>query len=539
MSVGTVFVYLFYAAMFVALAYFIHKLVWFVRFRRLQEELVARATARLEGGVQTHLTAWENEMDASWHESDGSSRDPSPERYVRRVEETLLRILDTIRESRTPIKPPFVQALLGHPPADQDELLVVSIPTTKGALMDVRLSMRFPQIGRPQPPADELYEIEADSRYGLLPRLLAFFLGAADVLYSAQHVAKMSQNAQMPAGVMIRRLSLVALVLVVVVFDIAFGVRRRLIEAIEPHADSLVLGFGGSLGALLDEHIATLAGLGVWLAGYGVLYFGLYLFLRRRSQMHLRRLRKMREGSSAMVDAIHDRHVREVVQWGRSYARSLDEQVLITLRQAEMLVGRAIHRLRRRFAGKELLEIASKVRDALFTALPESSRSLQDVATTHPHSWRHYLWPRVQEMRYHVQLAQYRHAWQQLSVTLTELRGERPDPRLARELWRALVRYAEMFPEIVPSGIHAALDRAYERASRRLVEESDDDLRELDRRLSELARSLGEKLEVVASLVDSRVELAEQMVEADVARLTAEVLHLRERARLEAMAFEI
>ena len=62
---------------------------------------------------------------------------------------------------------------------------------------------------------------------------------------------------------------------------------------------------------------------------------------------------------------------------------------------------------------------------------------------------------------------------------------------------------------------------------------------ELDRRLDELADGLEEQLALAAALLETQVELAEQGMEAEVAELAAELLEVREGARLEAMAFEI
>ena len=50
---------------------------------------------------------------------------------------------------------------------------------------------------------------------------------------------------------------------------------------------------------------------------------------------------------------------------------------------------------------------------------------------------------------------------------------------------------------------------------------------------------MGEQLAVAGSLLETQVELSEQAMEAEVAELAAELLEVREGARLEAMAFEI
>ncbi len=71
------------------------------------------------------------------------------------------------------------------------------------------------------------------------------------------------------------------------------------------------------------------------------------------------------------------------------------------------------------------------------------------------------------------------------------------------------------------------------------VAETDRDLAELDRRLGALTRSISEQLEAARGLVQGRVELAGSQMAAAVAAFAAEIIQVREQARLEAMAFEI
>ena len=56
---------------------------------------------------------------------------------------------------------------------------------------------------------------------------------------------------------------------------------------------------------------------------------------------------------------------------------------------------------------------------------------------------------------------------------------------------------------------------------------------------AEIAVGLQQTFSAAGPILESRVELADQSIEADVARFATEVLSARERARLEAMAFEI
>ncbi|MFT3776589.1 MAG: hypothetical protein QM820_65455 [Minicystis sp.] len=176
-----------------------------------------------------------------------------------------------------------------------------------------------------------------------------------------------------------------------------------------------------------------------------------------------------------MMDKIDQRHVAELVRWGAEYGRSLDSAVEITVRHAEQLIDHHAHRLRRRIAGPALLEASKTIADCLFLKLPESKGELEDVATTQEHSISHYVWPRAVEMDYQVRLAQYRAAWQQLSLAVSDLRREQPDPVLAHELWRSATAYAHAFAPLVPTGMADQLRQAYAQMVTECVAETDRD----------------------------------------------------------------
>src|SRR5262249_37092075 len=157
-----------------------------------------------------------------------------------------------------------------------------------------------------------------------------------------------------------------------------------------------------------------------WMAMYGAIYISLYVLVRRRYQVNVRRLKDMLSAEETILRSIRDRHVRELVSWGREYGRSLDTSTAITMRHAETLLDNCAHRLRRRIAGPALLEGARTIGEALFSKLPESTGELQDAATTHRHSLGHYVWPKVEEMEYQGQLAQFRAAWQHIELAVSE-----------------------------------------------------------------------------------------------------------------------
>ena len=531
----------FYIAMAIAMVYFVHKVLWFVKLRRLQEGLVADAERKVREATSEALSAWDESASSSWSSASDDLDDDDPVAYVRRVEARLMS-MDRVLGDRTPIRDWFLERLQSSPSGEAaDSLVVLVMPRIEGSPTDVSVEITFPRVRRPRPPPEDLYTLEVRSRYGFWRRALVFVLGAADVVYSSSHVARMSQNAQVPMGVILRRLSLVVVILGAIAIDIAFSLRARLIVWVEallgppPHLGALL----GSFGDWLDSFLATGIALGGWLAVYGAIYFGLYLFLRRRSQVHLRRLEEMRETRQDDLDAIYEHHFRQLFTWGGDYARTLDDAVDIARRQAQLLIARSARRLRRRIASEPLVEISRQVGADLFAKLPESSVGLQDVATRQEHSMLHKLWPRVEEMGYQVSLARTRAAWRRVEAGLAELRAERPDPAMAHALWRTLAVISKMFPDAVDDAVRERLDAAYEQTVGAVVERTRGDLDELDRRLDELAQALGEQLAVAGSLLETQAELAEQAMEADVAELAAELLEVREGARLEAMAFEI
>jgi hypothetical protein len=161
------------------------------------------------------------------------------------------------------------------------------------------------------------------------------------------------------------------------------------------------------------------------------------------------------------------------------------------------------------------------------------------VATRQKHSRLHYLWPRADEMGYQARFAQYRAAWQHLEIAVSELRSERPDPQKAHDLWQSAATYASVFAPLVPMGAADELRHAYAQMVTECVAETEKDLAALDRRIDELSRSLTEQLASARSLCASKVELCNQAIQGAGAARAAEIIRVREQARLEAMAFEI
>jgi hypothetical protein len=543
--------YVFYAVTVLALCFFIHKVLWLTQYRRLQGEIVAEAVRRLRDGNAQGLAEWEAFAKERWSTALGQAEVSGPSTFIRRVEEGLGQVRGDLRSSRRSIATLFATALAGGEgaPADQKPVPILSLRrlTRRGAeeRYDVTLDLRFPAVIVPRPPDKRLYELRVRSRYGVVRRALVFFSGAADVVYSSQHVARMSQNVHVSTGTLVRRLSLVFLVLFFVFVDLAFQIRRQISAAIEarlvPPAQHTAHHVGAHVAAEggVWHYVGIALGFGVWLAIYGSISLAFYFLMRRRYQRSVRRLKHLLADEPHVMRRIRERHVAELSRWGADYGRSLDSAVLLTGHHAEALIDHYGHRLRRRIAGPALLEAAKSIADCLFLKLPESRGELQDAATEHKHSFAHYVWPRPDEMDYQERLAQYRAAWQRLELALAELRREQPDPVLAHEVWRAATSYATVFAHLLPSGMAEGLRQAYAQMVAECVAETDRDLGELDRRLGELRRSVAEQLDAARGLVLGRVELTNSQLHAAVAALAADIIQVREQARLEAMAFEI
>lgn len=70
----------FYVAMSLALVYFVHKVLWFVKFRRLQEALVADAERKVREATSEVLSAWDQSAKSSWSDASTGSTTRIPSR---------------------------------------------------------------------------------------------------------------------------------------------------------------------------------------------------------------------------------------------------------------------------------------------------------------------------------------------------------------------------------------------------------------------------------------------------------------------------
>lgn len=536
-----------YAAAIAALAFFVHKVLWLVQYKRIQQSIVGDAVRRLREGNVTDLAEWEEFARRCWSNALNYADIHSGSTFIHRVEEGFAQVQRDLRAPHPSVAELLRQGLSsgkGAPGGAPVTLVSLRRLTRKSSRVDERyevaLDLRYRAVPPPRPPDRKLYELTVKSRYGLLRRALVFFSGIADVVYSSQHVALMSQNVHVPTSVLLRRLSLVLMVLCVLLVDLIFHVRRAITNAVEAWLFPVhQAGHGVRVPPADPGLVSTVLGFGAWIAIYGSLYLVLFFAIRRRYDVSIRRLRMMEAGEARTMQDIHHHHLADLSRWGAEYGRMLDNAVEITRRHSETLLDHYSHRLRRRVASAALVDTAKTIADCLFRKLPESRGELQDAATTHRHSLAHYVWPRAEEMGYQVVLAQYRAAWKELEHAVAELRREQPDPSVAHEVWRSTTLYALVFTALVPSGTADGLRQAYAQMVTDCVAQTDQDLGELDRRLGELHRSLAEQFVSARALVESRVELSGSQMQAAVDRFSAEIIRVREQARLEAMAFEI
>ncbi|MEZ4234336.1 MAG: hypothetical protein R3B89_34495 [Polyangiaceae bacterium] len=536
MSFGDLLATAFYGATFLALGYFVHKVFWLTRFRSLQARLVQEAAAATQERTHRARSQWKSKASKIWRELRGELKDQDAELYSLRVEQELVQLREAIRAKS--VRKDFVERLFDAEPAPEIEPL--SIKQRKGRRDAVSLRPAFGRLEREPAPDETNFQLALRSRYGILRRALVFFLGAADVVYSSQHLARMSQNAQMPLGVLLRRLSLVVLIVSVVLVDIALGARRRLIHEVDlwMHGRFKLPGHGFFTDTI-NDNAPTLIALGLWLAAYGLVYVGLYLFLYSKSQQAVRHLQQLNAGAAEQREQIYQHHLTQLRLWVDQFAHTLDEATDITVSQASMLTDRAIHRLRQRIVPQTLLVCAEELSKRIFKKLPEASTSLQDAATSYNHSFRHNLWPRIEEMNYQREFARYRSAWQYLESTLSDLQSEVPHAEQAFELWGTLEGYKRLFPELDAEEVLAPLDDVLPQTLEQLISGTEAELIELDRELEELVGALQDKFDTASSLVESRIEVTRNAMRSDLNQLSREILRAREQARLEAMAFEI
>src|SRR5690606_17901583 len=315
----------------------------------IQARLVGRALEKLRETTETTVIRFDRGAGTSWVETQGPSGGPSPTEFVRATEARLHALSSRIAESRRAVAPLLERSLRGEAVPDGDDGVVLELPRLGAPALPVVFDAGPRPLRASPAPDPRLFELEVRSRYGLFRRALTFVLGLADVVYSSAHVARMSQNDAMPASVLLRRMSLVVLILAAIIIDIGLGARAALVEWAQKALGRL------HLDGALDGRLPDLFGLGLWLLAYGVFYLALYFVLRRQSAQHMRALRALRDDAQARCEEHTEEERRSLATWATEYGHTLDDATLLVVRQAEFLVRRTIDRLRRRLASPTLL----------------------------------------------------------------------------------------------------------------------------------------------------------------------------------------
>ncbi|MFP6685705.1 MAG: hypothetical protein VB934_13375 [Polyangiaceae bacterium] len=518
-----------------SLSFFVHKVLWLVRYKKLQRMLMEDADVAMRGSEDTVLPAWEAACGDCWRAQDAQGA-KSADALAKDFDDYVERTLTWVKRSTRSITTRLLQSLDG--PVDPPTFTVLEAPDPEGKVVRADVTLDPEPISEPEAPADSLFELSLKSRYSWLKRALVFCAGIADVVYSSQHIATMSQYTHVPTGVIVRRLSLVVLLVVGMVAEVAFGLRAALEPVIAKHLVPHIPLFD-KLPAHWQNQVPSVIALIGWTLGLATLYLTLFLWMRRQSHQNITLLKTLREDRETRLAAIRETHLDELREWSQDYGGTLDAAVELTARHIRMLGEHYMQRLRQRFADRLLLDEAEWISAALFSQLPEAEGKLQDKVTTQRHSWRHALWPRTEEMDFVIRLAQYRRAWQHIELTVNELRRGTPDVTEINEFWCDLAVYASIHAEALPEDTTSRLHAAYRALAERCHNLAARDQDAFSRASTEMIVNLDEQLTAAAPLLSARIELANQRITADAARYQAEIIRARERARLEAMAFEI
>jgi len=522
-----------------ALLFFSHKVVWLVRYKKLQQQLIAEAQEKLFRTQGQTLPSWDEFAAAAWRVARGPARAgrvKGPIAYVEAVEHELASVLEACDKRRVSLVRLLQNALAD---GESGARTVLELPDRSSKRPLVAAIQLAPSpVASPAALEPELFELDVKSRYGFFRRALVFFAGVADVVYSSSHIAKMSQHSHVSLGTILRRMSLVLLLVIGIVLEVALGMRKHL----EAFLDERVVRGAAWVKQLPSEvqpNVAAILALVGWTLAIAAIYFLTYMVIRRKHRANLAALERLRTQQSEQLQAIRDTHFAQLVEWAGDYGRTLDVAVELTTRHIAVLGEHFAQRVLRRMAGAPLLQQAERMGDALFLQLPESSSKLQTTVSTTKPSFRHALWPRAEEMGAAVAQAQYREAWQHIQLTLNDLRVSSPNPEQVAAFWRELVAFAASFDNVFDDKEFERLRAAYVTVIEQASDETERDLQAFRHAIAELIEHLNEQLAAATPLLEARIELCNQRIEADAAKLEAKVIRTRERARLEAMAFEI
>ncbi len=521
-----------------ALVFFVHKVFWLWRYKRIESHLLSEASNQLEKAQKTGEAERTSANRAWWEELTGGLEPGGAAQLAEKLSARLRSIEHSAKVRAPSASQLLADAALGGLEEGNTEHKLLVLPQGPHTTLVGRLKLENVALDAAVEPPVGLFQLDAKSRYGIVRRALVFCAGIADVVYSSQHVSVISRYAHVPFSLILRRLLLVIILVVGLASQVLFGARdalqRSLLTSFREPLDSFASTF-----SMAPESAATIIAFVVISGGVTFIYFTLYLYLRFRSQRQLGRLRRLQEELPQRLNEIRERAHDQLHEWASDYGRTLDFAADLAVRRVHATCEDQMQRLRERVAGEAMRTQAELISSALLRSLPETSSNLHDALALEKHSIWHSFWPRASEMDAAISQAQYRAAWQDIEFTLGELAQAHVVPYIAESLWRKLLTYAGGFPALFEEGTEARLHDAYRAWAKQIWQGAQSDSDELDLELSEAMGYLNHEFDTALPLLRARVNACNELMRASSAKLQSEALSARERARLEAMAFEI
>lgn len=521
-----------------ALVFFVHKVVWLWRYKRIEQQLLDRAASELTGHEKAVAREWALDQETWWAElTEGHPGGPVD---VANRAEARLGIIGQSAKARAPGAEELLESAAGSDlKGGTVEHKILVIPEEGNVSAVARLRLNNVTLTPPVGPETSIYKLERRSRYGFIRRALVFCAGIADVVYSSAHISNvLSRHTHVPFSLILRRLLLVIVLVLGLASQVLFGARDEVEELLLTTFREPLTEFANTFSMPIPP-AATAVAFVIVSGGVTLIYFALYLFLRFRSQRQLSKLSRLRDEVPERLAEFQTRATGQLTEWARDYGRTLDAAVDLTVRRIDTLRQDLVQRLHDRIATGILRKEAESMSRFLVEALPETSLRIQDTLSLQRHGFLHLLWPRAREMTAAISQAQYRAAWQDIELTLAQLSQEDMGAHLAFRLWQKLGAYIRCFPSLFTPAHEAELRKAYRAWAKEIWEGGARDARELNHELAEAIGYLNHELDTALPLLEARAQACQEQMRASCAQLQSEAIAARERARLEAMAFEI
>ncbi len=488
-----------------ALAFFVHKVFWLWRYKRIEGHLLGKASERLEEAQRSGEKEW-SASNREWWDELTNNQEPGGAAQLAEQRSARLRSI----EQSAKVREPTAHALLssaarGALEKGQIEHKVLVLPQDPQTTLVGRLRLENVALDSAPAPADGLFTLDAKSRYGIVRRALVFCAGIADVVYSSHHVSVMSRYAHVPLSLIIKRLLLVIILVVGLASQVLFGAREALQDLLLTSFRRTLDSFASTF-SMTPDSAATAIAFVLISGGVTLVYFTLYLYLRFRSQRQLGKLEKLREELPQRLEEIREAAQNQLHEWATDYGRTLDFAADLAVRRVRAICEDQTQRLRERVTAGTLRTQAELISNALLQALPETSGKLHDALSLQKHSTFHFLWPRPNEMGAAISQAQYRAAWQDIELTLGELAQARVEPYVAESLWRKLLTYVRGFPKLFADDAESKLLEAYREWAKKIWTGAQSDVGELETELSEAMGYLNHEFDTALHLLQARVK---------------------------------